>query len=289
MVEVRCLVRAHATLGEGPLWDARRATLWWVDIKRPTLHRYHPATGRHVAVAPSTRVTALALDRAGRLVASGDGGLGLLDPESGRFTLTVPLEGEPATNRFNDGKADARGDFWAGTMDDGEGGTAAGAVYRFAAAGGVARIADGFRVPNGPAFDSAGRMYLADSALRTIYRYPADAPGETARRAPFLVLRDDQGYPDGMTCDAEDHLWVACWDGRCVRRVAPDGAIVAEVRVPAQRPTSCTFGGPGLTTLYVTSARVGLDEAALAGQPDAGGLFAFAPGVRGVAAATFGG
>ncbi|MBB4860796.1 sugar lactone lactonase YvrE [Novosphingobium chloroacetimidivorans] len=276
-----CVADAKALLGEGPLWDENRQVLWWIDIKNACLHRFEPDGCTDVAIELDRRVTAMALGKNDELYAVGDVGFGRLDPTSGRFLPETPAPGEPLGNRFNDGKADQRGRFWAGTMDDAEL-EATGAIYCFEAGGGVERVADGFRVPNGPAFDSLGRLYLADSALRTIYRYPADKPGSPDARSVFATFLEEHGYPDGMTFDHEDHLWVAFWHGWCVRRLSPDGEIVDEVPLPVQRPTSCAFGGPGHKTLYVTSASVGLNHMALHAQPQAGGLFAFTPACGGM-------
>ncbi|WP_293975087.1 SMP-30/gluconolactonase/LRE family protein [Sphingomonas sp.] len=284
MTAVRCVADISALLGEGPLWDVARETLWWVDIKRARLHRHSPATGETRFLQLDRRITAVGLAAGGRFVACGDEGFVRLDPETGAIEPIATPEGEAPGNRFNDGKVDPLGRFWAGTMDDAEQ-EASGAIHCLEADGRARRVAEGFRVPNGPAFDSAGRMYLADSALGRIYAYPA---GGDAPRTLFASFREEQGFPDGMTCDAEDHLWVAFWDGWCVRRLSPDGRIVAEVQMPVERPTSLAFGGEGLGTLFVTSASVGLNETALAAQPLAGGLFAFEPGMVGRPASVYG-
>ena len=284
---VQCVADSGAILGEGSLWDAGRRVLWWVDIKGQQIHRFDPASGEDAAIPAGRRLTALALTRDGRLLGCGDGGFGFIDPGNGAFSPWMDVAGEPAGNRFNDGKVDPDGQFWASTMDDAEN-AASGALYRLDPTGQVARVADGFRVANGPAFDSLGRMYLSDSSLRIIYRYPADAHGDASARQVFMTFREEQGYPDGMTCDGEDHVWAAFWDGWCVRRLAPGGGIVAELPLPVQRPTSCAFGGEALDTLYVTSATVGLNRLALSRQRQAGGLFALRPGVTGVAPHLFG-
>lgn len=282
-VTVRCVADVSALLGEGPLWDADRDTMWWVDIKRARLYRHVPARDATGFLQFDRRITAVGLAPDGRFVACGDEGFTMIDPTSGAIQLIARPTGEAHGNRFNDGKVDLQGRFWAGTMDDAEE-QASGALHCLEADGSVRRVAEGFRVPNGPAFDSTGGMYLADSALGLVYRY---GPG-AEERTLFASFDEAQGYPDGMTCDAEDHLWIAFWDGACVRRLSPDGRIVAEVAMPVARPTSVAFGGENLATLFVTSASVGLDEAALAAQSLAGGLFAFEPGVVGVAPSIYG-
>lgn len=287
-MKAECIWPAGATLGEGGLWDPATGRLWWVDIKRPAVHRYTPATDDRWSWTPPCRVTALGLTTSDRLIASTDFGFALIDPAAGTLTPIDHPEPHLPGNRFNDGKVDPLGRFWAGTMDDAEE-SAAGSVYRLDAAGGHERMAAGFQVPNGPAFDPGGRhLYLSDTACRETYRLEMHEAGGVSERTLFASFTEAQGYPDGMTVDADHHLWIAFWGGGCVRRLDPQGRIVAEVPLPVGRPTSCVFGGERLDQLFVTSASVGLSEAELAEQPLAGGLFRIATGVTGVAPPRFG-
>jgi len=172
-------------------------------------------------------------------------------------------------------------------MDDAEE-QRSGALYRLDPDLAWHRMADGYGVPNGPAFSPDGRwLYHTDSAERTIWRFALSADGSLADRQVFARFNERHGYPDGMTTDAEGHLWVAFWDGWCLRRFAPSGEQVDELPVPVQRPTSCAFGGAALDRLFVTSARVGLSPEALAAQPDAGSLFACEVAVPGLAPTLF--
>jgi len=286
VAQARCIAKAEAELGEGPLWDPNRRILWWVDIKRGAVHRLDPENNEDIIVPTPTRLTALGLCADGRLVACGDEGIGYFDPAHGSFARLARPDIEPPFNRFNDGKVDGAGQFWVGTMDDREK-VASGALYRVGCDGALVRRADGLMVPNGPAFDSRDRMYLADSARRIVYRYSSPQT-EPPAREHFASFAPAQGYPDGMTCDEDDHLWVAFWDGGCVRRLSPEGVIVAEIPLPVQRPTSCAFGGKALRTLFVTSARTGLSASDLVVQPHAGGVFAIEPGVAGLPVRYFG-
>jgi sugar lactone lactonase YvrE len=189
---------------------------------------------------------------------------------------------EPAHNRTNDGTVDALGRLWLGTMDDDER-LATGAVWCLDR-GVLHRAGGGAVVTNGPAVSPDGQfLYWADSGERTIHRHrlgpePILGPGEV-----FLRLGEDEGFPDGIVVDSEDCLWVALWDGWGVRRYAPDGRLLLHVPLPCARVTKLAFGGPDLATAYVTTARVGLDEEALAQQPLAGSLFSFAAPAAGVA------
>jgi xylono-1,5-lactonase len=151
-------------------------------------------------------------------------------------------------------------------------------------------VDSGYRVTNGPAFSPAGDvMYHNDSAGQVAYAFDIASDGTAGNRRNFLQFRESDGYPDGMTVDAEGCLWIAFWDGGCVRRYSPKGEWLETVELPVSRPTSCAFGGPELDRLYITSARVGLDADELEMQPNAGGLFMFVPGVRGLAEVPFAG
>lgn len=284
--EVALVSDCRATLGEGPVWVAREAALYWVDIKGRRIFRRDEAGAVSEWPTPC-RVGAIAPCIDGGFIAGTDQGLALVDLEAGRFDIVGNPEPERATNRFNDGKVDRAGRFWAGSMDDEEK-SAVGALYRVGADYAPVRVDDGYRVTNGPAFSQDGRrMYHADSALRTIYAFDIDVEGSISARRTVAHFTGAEGYPDGMTVDAEDCLWVAFWDGWCVRRLSPEGETLAVYDMPVERPTSVAFGGPALDRLYVTSARIGLNEAALALQPYAGGLFVLTPGVTGIAELPF--
>ena len=191
-------------------------------------------------------------------------------------------------NRFNDGKVDARGRFWAGTMDDAEDG-AYGTLYRLDGNGILRRIRTGMRVPNGPCFLADGTVLVTDSPHRRITALLLNEQGEPTAEREFAHFTQEQGFPDGMTVDADDHVWVAFWDGWCVRRLSPSGQIVAEIALPVQRPTCPAFGGADLQQLYITSARTGIAPEDLATQPLAGSLLRIDPGVRGREPGRFGG
>jgi len=289
-MQIRCAARDQAQLGEGALWDSERAVLWWVDIRSARIHCYHADSGTAQAQQLSCRLTALGLTHDGDLIACGDRGfvrvkVGADLQVSIQEVIAAPVE--RAGNRYNDGKVDPQGHFWAGTMDDAEQG-AYGALYRLDPRGGVRCVRRGMSVPNGPCFLADGTILSADSARRQIMALQLNATGEVEREWEFTRFSPDQGFPDGMTVDAENHVWVAFWDGWCVRRLAPDGAIVQEVSVPVQRPTCPAFGGPQLSQLYLTTARVGIDPQSLASQPLAGSLLMLEPPVRGLAPARFG-
>jgi len=192
-------------------------------------------------------------------------------------------------NRFNDGKVDRRGRFWAGTMDDAER-RASGTLYVVEPGLTLSAVDRGYHVTNGPAFSPLGdTMYHSDSARQITYAFDIDADGRASNRRTFVQFNAGDGFPDGMTVDSEGCLWIAFWDGWCVRRYSPAGEWLETIKVPVQRPTSCAFGGPEFDRLYITSASRDFDAAALVMQPNAGGVFMLLPGVRGLSEAPFAG
>lgn len=288
--EVDVVLDARATLGEGPTWDPDSRSLFWVDILRNLIHRFDPATGEDVAFDAGRPVGALALRVSGGLVLALEDGIALASASGDRVELVAPVgEDDPAT-RFNDGKCDPAGRFWAGTMayDEAPG---AGALYRFDPDHRVERMLTGVSISNGLAWSLDQRMmYYIDSPTQAVDAFDYDQEtGTIDRRRRVVEIPKAMGIPDGMTIDAEGGLWVALWGGWAVHRYRPDGRLDRVVEVPAAHVTSCAFGGPALDDLFVTSAQDGLDEAALAAQPHAGAVFRCRPGVAGVPAHRFAG
>jgi sugar lactone lactonase YvrE len=190
--------------------------------------------------------------------------------------------------RCNDGKIDAAGRFWVGTMDDAER-TACGSLYRIDGRRRVATVRSEIGVPNGPCFFADGTVLTTDSARRCITALTLNEAGHPVAEHEFAQFTPSQGYPDGMTVDAEDHVWIAFWDGWCVRRLSRTGQVVAEIALPVQRPTCPVFGGPALDQLFITSATTGLSDEQRRSQPHAGGLLRLEPGMVGRASHLFAG
>ena len=289
MDDVRCVWPAAAVLGEGPLWDEDEEALYWVDIKAPAVHRYVPGTGSTESWPMPEPVGCIARRRQGGFIAGFKSGLAFLDLPDGRIERIGDPEPDLPDNRFNDGKCDGAGRFWAGTMDDGQK-SATGSLYRVDADRRWHRMDSGYGVTNGPAFSPDGRtLYHTDSAAGTIFAFDAAPDGSISDKRTFIEIPPDAGHPDGMTVDAEGHLWVAHWDGWRLTRFRPDATVERVIEIPVARVTSCAFGGPALDRLYVTTASTGLDAEARARQPLAGGLFEAPVGVRGLPAPRFAG
>jgi len=281
---------AHATLGEGPVWDAARGVLWWVDIPAGLVHRFDPRTGADRTIAVGSAAGAVALRHDGTLLVAVAEGLAELDPDSGRLESLLSFASGDRPLRCNDGKCDPAGRFWVGRMavdaTPGEG-----SLLRIDPDLSVITRLTGLAIPNGLAWSLDGRrMYFLDSTWREVREYPYD-PATGAMGEPRTLVRfpDEGSVPDGLTVDAEGCLWVARWGAGCVVRVAPDGAVVARVDLPVARVTSCTFGGEDLGDLYVTTARDDASPADLAREPLAGGLFRCRPGARGLLPVPFAG
>jgi sugar lactone lactonase YvrE len=268
-------------LGEGPAWFASEGVLRFVDIKRGNIYRFDPATGARqawfVGAKPSFVVPA---EESGLLVGSAHGVHWFYDDrEYGALDEAIVTIQQPVHNRTNDATVDAAGRLWFGTMDDREQ-SPTGSIWCYDR-GTLHSTAINAVVTNGPAVNGDGRvLYHVDSGKRTIWRCATDGPAIGPSEV-FVQLGEDEGYPDGIVVDSEDCLWVALWDGWGVRRYAPNGTLLLDVAMPCARVTKLAFGGPDLRTAYVTTARVGLDDAALAAQPLAGSLFAFIAPVAG--------
>lgn len=287
-VELVCDVRAE--LGEGPIWDHRRARLVFVDIHRQQVHEFDPRTGHHRVLSPGVPVSAIGLRASGGWIAAAGGSFVEIDAESGRLMPLVEVEASSRRTRMNDGAVDPAGRFWAGTMSlDGVAGQ--GTLYRMDVDGGVQPVISPVTTSNGPAWSPDGcRMYYVDTRTRRVDVLDFDpASGACANRRTFVDFGDGPGRPDGVIVDGEGGVWVGLWLGFAVHRYTPDGQLDIVVPIPTACATKCAFGGDELTDLYVTTARAPLDAEARQAQPGAGGLFRARPGVAGQPAVLFGG
>lgn len=267
-----------ALLGEGPAWITADCALWFVDIKRGDLHRHDPATGENRSLAIGGSPSFVLPDDDGALLVGN--GRALQRVVDGRVSETIATIAMPAHNRTNDATVDPAGRLWLGTMDDGET-QATGAVYRFDDRG-VTPVGGACTITNGPAISADGRwLYHVDTLGGTIWRFDIAARNTLEDGTLFATIAPEHGHPDGVTLDAEGHLWVGLWGGWALRRYAPDGTLVGEVAMPCANVTKMAFGGPDLRTAFVTTASVGLSDADRARQPLAGSLFTFAAPVAG--------
>ncbi|SNS77696.1 Sugar lactone lactonase YvrE [Noviherbaspirillum humi] len=283
MNRLECVWDAHAQLGEGPMWSVREQALYWVDILGHRLHRFSPRDGRRTWQFEQNISTLAERADGNGLMVTLRHGFARFDPASGELTPLHQVEHDQPGNRFNDGKCDSRGRFWAGTMHfDGKEPT--GSLYRYTQEHGHVQVDSGYVVTNGPAWSGDGRtMYHNDSVNGRVYAFDFDPDtGEAGNKRLFLQFGPEDGSPDGMTTDAEGGLWIAHWGASRITRHDPQGKVLQTIALPCSQITSCAFGGPDLKTLYITSAAVGLSPEQLAKEPQAGGLFAIGLDVAGV-------
>lgn len=284
-----CIWPARALLGEAPVWHEAEHRLYWLDIKGHRL-RACDAEGLDRRVIDLPCVTAsLVPRRGGGFVVGASGHVAAVNLANGKLANLVALEAGQPGNRFNDGKADSAGRLWLGSMHDAE--TApSGALYRVNPDLTWTRADTGYVVTNGPAISPDGdTLYHTESPSRTIYAFDLSHEGELTNKRVFLRLSEDEGYPDGMTCDAEGRLWLAHWGGSRVTCRNTDGSLCSTIELPTPYVTSCCFGGERYDTLYITTAAIGLTPDLREKDPMAGGLFSVTPGAVGLPPAQFAG
>ncbi len=276
-------------LGEGPTWCVREQALYWVSIRQPAVRRYHPASGRVDCWAMPEFVGSLAVRAKGGLIVALRSSLAFFDPEARSLTQLAAPEAHLEDHRFNDGKCDRQGRFWAGTMHDVTR-APVGSLYRLDAAGECKSMLSGISIPNSLAWSvDGGKMYFADSLTRTIFVHDFDIDsGELGAKREFVRIQAP-AIPDGAAMDEENHLWVAIYDGWKIHRYSPDGKLQKVIDLPVQRPTMVAFGGTDLRTLYITTASQKLTAEELAQQPLAGALLSMSVEVGGVPDAYFAG
>jgi sugar lactone lactonase YvrE len=282
MTKVTCVLDAKTFLGEGPLWDVAEQRLYWIDIKRREIHRFDPASGEDEKWSAPEDIGSLAVREQGGLIVALSSGFYRFDLTTAQAELIVDPEPDQPQNRFNDGKPDRRGRFWAGSMHDRET-EPTGSLYRLDPDGSCQRMVDGgLAVSNSLCWSPDDRvLYHSCSLQRTVWAWDFDADdGTISNRRELIKLNASDGAPDGATVDAEGYLWIAIWGGWRIDRYAPDGRLHRSIELPVQCPTCPAFGGPDLDILYVTSASNRLDNPEK--QPQAGGIFAVDAGVGGL-------
>jgi sugar lactone lactonase YvrE len=262
--------------------------LWWVDSRWPAVKRLDPQSGAVLMLVLPEVIGSIAFREKRGLVAATKSGIHFLDEESGALEARANPEAQLPENRFNDGRCDRQGRFWAGTMCDVRR-DPVGSLYRFDADLSCTKLRNAIIIPNSLAFSPDGRtMYFADTNRHTIWAYDYDtANGHAANERVFADT--GSGRPDGSCVDAEGCLWNAEYGGWRLVRYTPAGKVDRVVEVPVANPTCCAFGGEDLGTLYVTTATQRLTPEDLARQPLAGSLLALRPGAKGVPEGRFAG
>ncbi len=286
--QVECVVKGTDKLGECTLWDERARQLWWVDSRGPALKCFDPSTDRlHERKLPEV-IGSFAFRAGGGMLAALKSGLFLLDVISGKLERIAQPEKQISENRFNDGRCDRAGRFWAGTMCDAKR-EPLGALYRLDTDRSCTRMREGIVVPNSIAWSPDNRtMYFADTHRNTIWAFDYDLSSGTLSNE--RVFADaSPGRPDGSCVDAEGCLWNAEYGGWRMVRYTPQGKVDLAIELPVQNPTCCCFGGTDFDTLYISSATQRLTQEELDKQPLAGSVFAVRPGVKGLPEARYAG
>ena len=269
-------------LGESCVWSEADGALYWVDVRGRAMRRYHLPT-REVASFPVQEMPAsLALRATGGVLLAMESGVASFDPDSGTLApVAAPPEPIPH-QRFNDGRCDRQGRFWVGTLNDRDR-DASGTLFRLGPKLQLDPVLGSVTIPNSLAWSPDGAtMYFTDTTSREIWAYDFDVLTGTPSRRRVFARVQAPGTPDGSTVDAQGGLWNAEYDGRRVCRYLPDGRLDRVIDLPVQRPTCCAFGGPGLRTLFVTTAAQKLSEEERARQPLAGRLLALDVGIAGL-------
>jgi sugar lactone lactonase YvrE len=288
--ELTCALQIAASIGECPRWHPDEQMLYWVDIMAPSVNRFDPKTGRNKTWKMPERIGCFGFRRGGGLIAGLQSGIFMVDLEP-RIVLSKVFDLEPANPeiRFNDGRVDPGGRFWAGTniesMDK-----RSNSLFRFDPNGNCTRMVDGLICSNGLAFSPDGKtLYHSDSRQDYVWAWDFNKrTGDISNQRVFLQMDIQEGRPDGAAVDSEGFYWICHVGGWHLARYSPEGRIDRVIGIPAQRPTMCAFGGEDLKTLYVTTARTPLSAQALAKQPLAGSIFSMRVDVPGILEPYFG-
>jgi sugar lactone lactonase YvrE len=278
------LTPAHAEHGEGPVWDAAHDTLRWVDMLAGDILSLRPAPAAVRRAHVDDVAAVLRPRRGGGLVVAGESSFLLLDGD-GRLERRIPVPGWRPGTRMNDGGCDPHGAFYAGSMAY-DATPGAGRLHRLDSTGEVTVVLDAVTISNGLAWSPDGTLaYYADTATSRIDVFDHEPATGLTRRRPLVRIPPERGAPDGLTVDADGYLWVALWGGGAVHRYSPQGRLDGIVEVPARQVTACTFGGPALDQLFITTSRHALADP----EPEAGAVFQARVGVTGLPALPYDG
>ena len=284
--EVVLVIDSGSDLGEGAIWNDQTSELYWVNITGKILNIYNPSNENNKELFTGQMIGTVAPCLSGRVVVALQNGIYFMDPETGTKKLIADPEEALPDNRFNDGKCDPGGRFWAGTMST-RGEKQAGALYMLDTNGTVRKMIENVSISNGIAWSTKyNEMYYIDTPTQKVMAWKYDpVSGNIADRRTAVEIPAEMGAPDGMTMDEQGNLWIALWGGGSVGCWNPQsGELVRKIEVPAKNVTSCAFGGPGFETLYITTAKTNTSDDDLKLYPNTGGLFRVNPGVKGIKA-----
>jgi len=262
-------------LGEGPVWDAANHTILWVDIMGCAIHELNMKSNALRSISTPSMIGSFALCTDGNILAAMQDGFSFINRITGAESPLSDPEAALNGNRFNDGKTDPAGRFWAGSMSlSGEKGT--GNLYMVDQQLNVKKQVENVSISNGLCWSLDNRFfYYIDTPTMEVVRFDYDiATGEISNKTTVITIPAKEGYPDGMTIDSEGMLWIAHWEGWQVARWDPStGNKIDSIHLPVSLVTSICFGGENMDDMFITSARVGLTDEQLAEEPLAGSSF----------------
>jgi len=290
VIDIECVWPAEALLGEAPYWHAEEEAVYWVDIDGRKVFRYDPCSGRRHVVEQDHEVGCLVPRKGGGFIAGIDAGLAWINSDLMVADVFASPEKDNPRTRFNDGKCDRRGRFWVASADRNET-EAIAALYVVDVSGEITKVMSDVIVGNGMGWSPDNRtMYFTETGRGTIHAFDYDIEtGTIGNQQVFATVPEAKGYPDGLTVDADGFVWSAHWSGWRVTRYTPDGLIDQEILLPVPCVTSLTFGGDSLDRLFITTARIGLNDQQLKEAPLSGGLFAVDVGIQGISETEFAG
>ncbi len=286
--EISLAINSECLLGESPIWSPEESSVYFIDIKKPSINKLQIKTEIFTTFAMPSEIGSIALNNKGGLVIALKMGLALFDPTSLGIKVFSTIDKDFENNRPNEGKCDRAGRLWVASMDNFER-SKTGQLWKISMPHDPVVMEDGFVIGNGIDWSpDSKKMYFTDSVNRVIYVYDFDLDsGQISNKKIFTKVAINDGYPDGLTVDSEGFIWIANWDGWKITRYKPNGLIDQFIWLPVPRPTSLTFGGENLKTLFVTSARIGLTKTQLSIAPLSGGLFKIKTKVKGLSGNRF--
>ncbi|WP_452218788.1 SMP-30/gluconolactonase/LRE family protein [Lacinutrix undariae] len=282
--------KIEAKLGEGAIWNTNTQELYWVDIEGKKLHTYNPETQQNTTSNTPSRIgTVVPTTKKDTVVVALQDGIYFMNTKTGDLKLLSDVEQQLTSNRFNDGKCDPSGRLWVGSVALDET-TGAANLYMVDALGNAELKKDNVTISNGIVWTKNKKtMYYIDTPTAEIKAYDYDdTTGEISNERVAVKVPNSLGFPDGMTIDENDHLWVAMWNGNAVICFDPKtGKVISKIEVPAHNVTSCAFGGKNFDILYITTASVDMTAEEHKKHPLAGSIFKTKTKVKGVKANHF--
>lgn len=282
--------KIESQLGEGAIWNYKTQEFYWIDIEGKLLHIYNPETKENRSFTTLSRIGTVVPYTQNEVVVALEDGIYKLNINTGAVSLLSDVEAQMTENRFNDGKCDPLGNLWVGSMHLKQSKPHA-SLYKVNDQGEAIKMVDSVTISNGIVWTSdAKTMYYIDTPTSKIMAYDYDInTGTISNKRVAVEISLEDGYPDGMTIDSEDMLWVGLWNGNAIAHFNPKtGELISKIKVPAHNITACAFGGENLDILYITTARIDMTPEELDSLPLSGSVFKVVPGVKGVKASFFG-